>query len=145
MTKKICLETFKKCPGSLCFTLLFNVISFCCSSFCCCSSFHLQAAFPCHRRSTLASQTREGLHQHWLCPDYFRLRFLFLLPWALRFYVGVFYPQAFFILRSFTDIFDSTCVYQGLPGSRQFFLEVCRASYWLLETQTRPMCLFDSQ
>ena len=22
-----------------------------------------------------------------------------------------------------------TCIYQGLPGSRQFFLEVCRASY----------------
>ena len=34
----------------------------------------------------------------------------------------------FFTLRSFTDIL--TCVYQGFPGSRQFFLEVCRASYW---------------
>ena len=42
---------------------------------------------------------------------------------------GFFYPQAFFTLRSLTDIFDSTCVYQGLPWSRQFFLEVCRASY----------------
>ena len=31
---------------------------------------------------------------------------------------GFFYPQAFFTLRSFTNIFDSTCVYQGLPGSR---------------------------
>ena len=37
---------------------------------------------------------------------------------------------AFFTLCSFTDIFDSTCIYQGLPGSRQFFLEVFRASYW---------------
>ena len=36
----------------------------CCSSFCCCcSSFHFQAAFPCQRHSTLASQAREGLHQ----------------------------------------------------------------------------------
>ena len=32
----------------------------------------------------------------------------------------VFYPQAFFTLRSFTDIL--TCVYQGLPGSRQIFI-----------------------
>ena len=35
-----------------------------CSSFCCCcSSFHFQAALPYHRHSTLASQSREGLHQ----------------------------------------------------------------------------------
>ena len=43
---------------------------------------------------------------------------------------GFFFPQAFITLRSFTDIFDSTYVYQGLPGNRQFFLEVCRASHW---------------
>ena len=34
-------------------------------------------------------------------PDYFWLPFLFHLPWTLRFWVGIFYPQAFFILRSF--------------------------------------------
>ena len=38
-----------------------------------------------------------------------------------------FYPQAFFALRSFTDILN--CVYQGFPGSQQFFLEIFRASY----------------
>ena len=27
------------------------------------SSFDFQATLPCHRHSTLASQTREGLHQ----------------------------------------------------------------------------------
>ena len=64
---------------------------------------------------------------------------------ALRFWVGVFYPQAFFILRSFTDIFDSTCIYQGLPGSRQFFLEVCRASYWSSKHRPSPsVCLIHS-
>ena len=26
MTKKICLETFKKCPRSLCFTLLIGIV-----------------------------------------------------------------------------------------------------------------------
>ena len=65
------------------------------------------------------------------------------LPQALRFWVDVFYPQAFFTLRSFTDIYDSTCVYQGFPGSRQFFLEVCRASYWSSK-QTRLICLIHS-
>ena len=36
-----------------------------------------------------------------LYPDYFRLPFLFHLPRTLRFWVGIFYPQAFFTLRSF--------------------------------------------
>ena len=38
--------------------------------------------------------------------------------------------RRFFTLRSFPHIFDSTCVYQGLPGSPQFFLDVFRASCW---------------
>ena len=68
--------------------------------------------------------------------------FIFFLR-ALRPWVGIFYPQAFFTLRSFTDIL--TCVYQGFPGSRQFFLEVCRASYW--SSKHRPgtsVCLIYS-
>ena len=36
-----------------------------------------------------------------LYPDYFQLPFLFHLPWVLRFWVGIFYPQAFFTLHSF--------------------------------------------
>ena len=65
------------------------------------------------------------------------------LPRALRPWVGIFYPQAFFTLHSFTDIL--TCVYQGFPGSWQFFLEVCRASYW--SSKHRPglsVCLIHS-
>ena len=58
------------------------------------------------------------------------------LPRALWFCVGVSYPQAFFTLCSFTDIL--TCVYQGFPGSRQFFLEVCRASYWSSKYRPSP-------
>ena len=80
-----------------------------------------------------------------LYPDYFWLPLLFHLPRALRFWVGVFYPQAFFTLRSFTNIFDSTCVYQGLTGSRQFYLEICKASYW--SSKHRPsssVCLIHS-
>ena len=42
-----------------------------------------------------------------------------------RFLVGIFYPEAFFTLRSFKDILN--CIYQGFSGSRQDLLEVCRA------------------
>ena len=58
------------------------------------------------------------------------------LPRALRSWVGIFYPQAFFTLCSFTSIL--TCVYQGLPGSRQFFFEACRASYRSSKHWTDP-------
>ena len=65
------------------------------------------------------------------------------LPRALRSWVGIFYPQAFFTLCSFTNIL--TCVYQGFPGSRQFFLEVCRASYWSSKHRPGPsVCLIHS-
>ena len=67
------------------------------------------------------------------------------LPRALRFWMGIFYPQAFFTLCSFSNIFDSTCIYQGLPRSRQFFLEVCRALYWSSKHRPSPsVCLIHS-
>ena len=65
------------------------------------------------------------------------------LPRALRFWVAMFYPQAFFTLCSFTHIL--ICIYQGFPGSRQFFLEVCRASYWSSKHRAGPsVCLIYS-
>ena len=77
-----------------------------------------------------------------LYPDYFWLPFLFHLLQALWFWVGIFYPQALFTLRSFTDIL--TCVYQGFPG-RKFFLEVCRATYWSSKHRPGPsVCLIHS-
>ena len=58
-------------------------------------------------------------------------------------WVGTFYPQAFFTLRSFTDIL--TCIYQDFPGSRQFILEVYRASYWSSKHRPGPsVCLIHS-
>ena len=118
--------------------------------FCCCCSFifvlhfvvvvlHFISRLLCHVTPVKASTSSE------LYPDYFWLPLLFHLLRALRFWVGVFYPQAFFTLRSFTDIFDSTCVYQGFPGSRQFFLEVCRALYWSSKHRPGPsVCLIHS-
>ena len=73
----------------------------CWLSFCCSFLFRFQATLPCHRHSTLASQAREGLHQLWALPQLLLIAFCFHLPRALRFWVGIFYPQAFFTLRFF--------------------------------------------
>ena len=104
-------------------------------------SLHFRATSPCHRHSgTVKGSTSSELY-----PGYFRLLLPFHLPRTLQFWVGIFYPQTLFTLRSFPDIFDTTCFYQGFPGSRQFFLEVCRASCW--SSKHRPgssVCLIHS-
>ena len=76
---------------------------------------HFRATFPCHRHSTLASQAREGLHQLWALPWLLSVAlrfpgfFVTVLPRALRFSVGISYPQAFFYLtllhRHFWHVF----------------------------------------
>ena len=82
-------------------------------------------------------------HRRVICNTFIFNNSVIFLPQALRFWEGVFYPQVFFTLRSFTDIL--TCVYQGLPGSQQFFLEVCRASYWSSKHRPGPsVCLIHS-
>ena len=101
--------------------------------------YHVTGTPPWLLRPVKASTSSE------LYPDYFWLPFLFHLPRALWFWVGIFYPQAFFYLRLLPDIFGTTCFYQGLPGSQQFFLEVCRASYWSLKHLPSPsVCLIHS-
>ena len=63
------------------------------------------------------------------------------LPRTLRFWVGVFYPQAFFTLRSFTDnlrLSRPPWEPEVLPWSLQGFILI-------LETQTGPsVCLIHS-
>ena len=86
-----------------------------------------------------------------LYPDYFWLPFLFHLPRALRFWVGIFYPQAFFTLCSFPTFlahsqhFGTTCFYQGFTGSRQLLFWKLQGFILIPKTQTRLICLFDSQ
>ena len=113
------------------------------SSFCCCSSFHFQATSPCHRHSTLASQAREGFHQLWALPQLLSIAFgFFIYRNRYGFEWAFFTHRLFFTLRSFTKIFGSTYVYQGLPGGQQLFLEVCRTSYWSSEHRPGPsVCL----
>ena len=71
---------------------------------------HFRATFPCHWHSTPPSQARKCLHRQWALPWLLLVALLLpdfsvtVLPRALRFWVGTFYPQVFFTLRSFTDI-----------------------------------------
>ena len=101
----------------------------------CCSSF---IAF--RRHPSPFRELSPGCYTHTFSPahrrvirDTFILTFLdpsvTVLLWVLRVWESVFYSQAFFTLHSFLT-FDTTCFYQGFPGSRQFFLEGCRVSHW---------------
>ena len=80
----------------------------CWSSFCCCcssfvafhfvvvSSFDFQATWPCHRHSTLASQTREGLHQLWALPRLLSIAFSFSSTASATVLSGHFLPTGVF-------------------------------------------------
>ena len=58
---------------------------------------------------------------------------------------GHFLPTGVFYLTLLPDIFGTTCFYQGFPGSRQLFLEICRASYWSSKHRPGPsVCLIHS-
>ena len=121
-----------------CYSFLMCIFICRCSSFCCYSSFisrllYVTGTPPWLLRPMKASTSSE------LYPDYFWLLFLFHLPQALRFWVGVFY------LMLLPDIFGATCFYQGFPGSWQLFLEICRASYWSSKHRPGPsVCLIHS-
>ena len=55
--------------------------------------------------------------------------FRYLLTASATVLSGHFLPTGVFYLTLLPDIFGTTCFYQGFPGSRQLFLEICRASY----------------
>ena len=110
------------------------------SSFCCCcSSFHFQTVFPCHRHSN------PGFSGPWKPPPALSSTLTTFDCLCFSFYWEHYgFEWALFTHRHFLPyapspgIFDSTCVYEGLSGSRQFFLEVCRASYWSSKLRSGP-------
>ena len=106
---------------------------------------HFQATLPCHRHSILASQAREGLHQIWAPPWLLLIAFAFSST-ADAMILGAFFTHRyFFYLTLLPQIFYSSWVCQGLPESRQFFLEVCRASCWSSKHKPGPsLCLIHS-
>ena len=67
------------------------------------------------------------------------------LPRALRFWVGIFYPQAFFTLRSFPTFLEQPAFIKVSLGAGSYFLESCRASYWSSKHRPGPsVCLIHS-
>ena len=139
----------------------------CCCSFsilcilicrCFLSLFDFQATLPCHRHSILASQTREDLHQLWALPWLLLIAFSFSSTASTIVLSGHFLPTGFFYFKLLPDIFGTfptflahswhfgtTCFYQGFTGSRQLLSWKLQSFILIFETQTRPICLFDSQ
>ena len=71
--------------------------------------------------------------------------FHYLLTASAMVLSGHFLPTGVFYLTLLPDIFGTTCFYQGFPGSRQLFLESCRASYWSLKHRPgSSVCLIHS-
>ena len=116
-------------------------------------SFDFQATLPCHRHSTLASQTRdEGLHQLWALPRLLLIAFSFSSTASAMVLSGRFLPTAVFYLTLLPDILGTsqhlgtTCFHQDFAGSWQLLSWKLQGfMLMILETQTRPICLFDSQ
>ena len=106
---------------------------------------YFQATLPCHRHSTLASQAREGIHQLWALTQLLLIAFSFSSTVSATNLRRHCLLACVFYLRLLPKIFGSTFFYQGLPGNRQFFLEICRASYWSLKHRPSPsVCLIHS-
>ena len=114
-----------------CCSFLMCILICWCSSFCCCCSsfisrllFHVTGTLSWLLRSVKASNCSE------LYPNYFLIAFSFSSCASATVLSGHFLPTRVFYLTLLPDSFGTTCFYQGLPGSRQVFLEVCRDSYW---------------
>ena len=87
-------------------------------------------------------------HRRVICDTFIFNHSVIFLPRALRFWVGIFYPQAIFTLRSFPTFlahsrhFGTTCFYQGFAGSRQLLSGKLRDFILILKTQIRSIWLW---
>ena len=105
------------------------------------------ATFSCHQHSTLASQAREGLHQLWALPWLLLIALLFrnIFTASATVLIGIFLPTGVFYLPLLPHVSAITFLYQGLLGSPQFFVEVCRVSCWSWRHRLGPsVCLIHS-
>ena len=126
------------------------------SSFCCCSSFvnvlHSHFLFGIIPHPSV--DYRRGFYTpfYTFSPAHCRVihdTFIFnhsviFLPRALRFWVGIFYPQAFFTLSSFPTFWNNLLL-SRLPWEPSVISRNLQGFILIFKTQTRPICLFDSQ
>ena len=68
-------------------------------------------------------------HCRVICDTFIFQPFRYLLTASAMVLSGHFLPTGVFYLTLLPNIFGTTCFCQGFPGSRQLFLESCRASY----------------
>ena len=124
------------------FVSLFNFwSSFCC----CCSSFISRLLLPCHQHSTLASQAREGLHQLWALPRLLLIAFAFSSTASATVLSGRFLPTGVFYLTLLHRHFWLNLRLSRPPWEPAVLPWSLQGFILILETQTRPICLFDSQ
>ena len=71
------------------------------------SLFDFQATLLCHRHSTLASQTRKGLHQLWALPRLLLIAFSFSSTASATVLSGHFLPTGVFYLMLLPNIFGT--------------------------------------
>ena len=109
------------------------------------SSFDFQATSLCDRHSTLASQTREGLHQLWALPRLLSIVFSFSSTMSATVLTGNFLPTGVFYLTLLPDILVEPAFVKVSLGAGSYFLESCRASYWSSKHRPGPsVCLIHS-
>ena len=113
----------------------------------CCSSFLAFRRHPSPFRELSPAFYTHFILSVQLITEWFTFILTFLgpsftvLPRVLRIWESVFYYHVFFTLHSFPT-FGRTCLFQGFPGSPQFFVEGCRASLWGLKHRPSPfICL----
>ena len=99
--------------------------------------YHVTGIAPWHLRPVKASTSSE------LYPDSFWLPFLFDVPEGLWFWLGVFYPQAYFTLCSFHKFWHNLLL-SRLPWEPAVIPWNLQGFILILETQTRPICLIHS-
>ena len=114
-------------------------------TFCCCFSFISRLLFHATGTPSWLLRLVKASTSSELYPDYFWLPLLFHLPRALRFWMGVFYPQAFFTLRSFTAEWFATLPHPPfLPWVLRIWESVfyCQAFFTLHSLYLRKQRIF---
>ena len=106
------------------------------------SSFDFQAFLPCHRHSTLASQTCESLHQLWALPWLPLITFSFSSTASATILSEHCLPTGVFYLTLLPHIFAQPAFIKVSVGAGSYFLESCRASYWSLKHRPSPSVCF---
>ena len=139
------LQRFLWCWSSFC--CCYSSFIFICRyfSFCCCIFVWFPGYF------TMSSALHPNFSGPWRLPlalssTLTTFDFLFFLiyrdPYSFEW---AFFTHRHFLPYTPSQHFDTTCYFQGFTGSRQLLSWNLQGFILILETQTQPNCLFDSQ